>query len=579
MNAVSPLPSDHRGSALIVDDELSNRVILKALLKKMGYAVIQADNGEEAVTLFEQSRPNLVLMDIMMPIMDGYAATRKIKQLTGDRFTPVIFLTAVTDETALSRCIEVGGDDFLTKPYSHTLLAAKVHAMERIQVLHQDLHLLYNRMQRDEEIAEQVFSGAVLKGNVALDEIRSLLRPASVFSGDILLTAFSPSRDLHVLLGDFTGHGLASALGAMPASEVFRSMTAKGFSPQQILQAINSKLHSLLPVGMFLAVQFIKVGRGLDHITVFNCGMPDFFVLDGETRRVKHTIPSQDLPLGITSEISYGDNARHILIEQGDHVILATDGVTEARNTAGEYFGNDRFKQAIAASGGYAYILDNVACRLNDFCQNAPQDDDISLAEIPLIPQLLPALQTAPERQPADHLPSVKEFPADEGSDNVELHLTLRGSQLKKADPVPMLIHYLQDTLGLHSHRQPLFTILTELFVNALDHGVLGVDSQLKQSEGGIGRYFELRERRLRELTEGCIRIGARVHPLDKGGLIVIQVEDSGDGFDFDNWKRLPEDQQPFSGRGILLVESLCESLRFYAPGNRVEAVYRWLEG
>ena len=579
MNAVSPLLSDHRGSALIADDELSNRVILKAFLKKMGYAVIQAENGAEAVTLFEQRRPDLVLMDIMMPIMDGYEATKQLKQLAGDKFIPVIFLTAVTDETALSRCIEVGGDDFLTKPYSHTVLAAKVQALERIQGLHKDLHQLYKRMQRDEEIAEQVFSGAVLKGNVALDEIRSLLRPASVFSGDILLTAFSPSRDLHVLLGDFTGHGLASALGAMPASDVFRSMTAKGFSPQQILQAINNKLNDLLPIGMFLAAQFVKVSRGLDHITAFNCGMPDFFVLDGETREIKHTLSSQDLPLGIVSDSSYSEGAQYIQIDQGDHVILATDGVTEARNTAGEYFGIDRFKQAIVESGEYTYMLDNVEDCLNDFCQHAPQDDDISLVEIPLIPQLLPDWNTEIEPHPSHPETRVDDSTVNAETDNVEFHLILRGNQLKQADPVPMLINYLQDTISLHRHKQPLFTILTELFVNALDHGVLGMDSKLKDGEDGFKRYFEQRDRRLRELSGGFIRIGLRVHSLEKGGLIVIEIEDSGDGFDFNTRQEGFDKQQPFSGRGIKLIETLCASLHFTKPGNQAEAVYHWLEG
>ena len=258
------------GSALIADDELSNRIILKALLKKLGYTVLQAENGAQAVELFEQHRPTLVMMDIMMPVMDGYEATLKIKRLSGNHFVPIIFLTAITDEAALARCIDVGGDDYLTKPYSHTVLAAKVQAMERIKHLHDDLHLLYSHMQRDEAIAEQVFSGAVVAGNVANELIRTFQKPASVFSGDVLLTAFSPARDLYVMLGDFTGHGLSAALGALPTSEVFRSMTAKGFQLNQILQAINRKLHALMPVGMFLAAQFIKVSHDLDYITVIN---------------------------------------------------------------------------------------------------------------------------------------------------------------------------------------------------------------------------------------------------------------------------------------------------------------------
>ncbi|MEN8178633.1 MAG: fused response regulator/phosphatase [Pseudomonadota bacterium] len=576
MNPTVSPPKTSNRLALIADDELSNRIILKALIKKMGYEVIQAENGAQAVELFKTHHPDLVLMDVMMPILDGYEATTQIKQLAGAQFIPVMFLTAMTDEASLARCIEVGGDDFITKPYSHTLLAAKVRSMERIHGLHKDIHSLISRMQRDEEIAEQVFSGAVVAGNVALDQIRSLLKPASVFSGDLMLTAFSPSRDLHVMLGDFTGHGLASALGALPTSEVFRTMTAKGFSPQQILGAINNKLHHLLPTGMFLGVQFLRVSHKLDHIFAFNCGMPDCFVLDGETREIKHTILSNSLPLGITTDFNLDDCVQHIRVDQNDRVILATDGVTEARNLEGEYFGIDRFKQSIKASAGLEYVLDGVETALLEYCQEAEQDDDISLVEIPLIEKLLPDWDTEKVHKRVKHVHLESDF--DMESDSVEFQVTLRGSQLRKADPVPMLINTLQETAGLKEHQRPLFTILTELFANALDHGVLNLDSKLKEGVDGFTRYFEERDRLLNKQLDGHIRIGMRVHPLENGGLVLIQIEDSGAGFDFKNRNPGPTDEQMFSGRGIMLVESLCESFRYIDPGNKAEALYSWID-
>ena len=565
----------YQGRALIADDELSNRVILKALLKKIGYEVVQADNGEEAVRLFQEEPFDLVMMDVMMPVMDGYDATIRIKELSQDRFVPVIFLTAMADEEALTRCIEVGGDDFLTKPYSHSVLASKVQSMQRIRGLHQNISTLYTRMQRDEEIAEQVFSNAVVAGNVGLDQIRTLLRPASVFSGDLLLTAFSPSQDMHVLLGDFTGHGLAAALGALPTSEVFRSMTAKGFSPQQILQAINNKLHNLLPTGMFLAAQFVKVSASLDHIAVFNCGMPDMFLLEAKTHAIKQIIPSKSLPLGITTDISFKDDIMIIHTELGDRVLLASDGVTEARNDQGEYFGTARLKQAMFKSGDCDYVLDMVAKELSDFCREAPQDDDISLAEIPLVPGLLPVWEPD-QLHAADQTLTSHEAILELESDSIEFQIIMRGSQLRNSDPVPLLINYLQETAGLHTHRRPLFTILTELYVNSLDHGVLGLESKLKEAEDGFTKYFELREQRLGELNDGFIQIGLRIHPTRQGGYIVINIEDSGDGFDFGQRNRAGEGQVFLSGRGISLIQSLSESVRYIDPGNKAEIVYRW---
>ncbi|KRT55970.1 Response regulator receiver domain-containing protein [endosymbiont of Ridgeia piscesae] len=563
-----------RGTALVADDELSNRVILNALLKKLGYQVIQAVDGADAVEKFRQHSIDIVLMDVMMPVMDGYAATEIIKSETADKFIPVLFLTAMTDDKALARCIEVGGDDFLTKPYNHTVLSAKIQSMERIQNLHQDIRMLYNRMQMDEEIAEQVFSGAVLAGNVVLDQISHLHKPASIFSGDIMLTAYSPSHDLHVLLGDFTGHGLAAALGALPTSEVFRSMTAKGFSPPQILQGINSKLHKMLPTGMFLAAQFVKISASLDYITVFNCGMPDLFVIDGNTRRIKNRLESRSMPLGIIPDSNFQEDAQHIRVGLSDRVLLTTDGVSEARDPTGEYFGSERLITAIEQSGEQAFILDNVSSALDRFCSDAPQDDDITMVELPLLPELLPSWRVDQLLAEQTHVDPNSLL--DHDSDSVEFHITLRGMQLRKADPVPLLINYIQEMVGIRTHNQVLFTILTELFINALDHGVLGLDSSLKEGPDGFTRYFEERDRMLSQLNEGSVHIGLRIHPQANGGWIVIQIEDSGPGFDFANATSAQGEKPLFSGRGIQLLSSLCESFSYLEPGNRAEAIYAW---
>ncbi|MCU7940573.1 MAG: response regulator [gamma proteobacterium symbiont of Bathyaustriella thionipta] len=117
---------------LIVDDDKTNRLVLSAYLKKDGFTVVSAENGVEAIEVFQAEEPALILMDVIMPVMDGYEATKKIKSMMTDKFIPIIFLTAMTDEKALSECVAVGGDDFLTKPYNRTLLKAKIDALDRV---------------------------------------------------------------------------------------------------------------------------------------------------------------------------------------------------------------------------------------------------------------------------------------------------------------------------------------------------------------------------------------------------------------------------------------------------------------
>jgi len=376
------------------------------------------------------------------------------------------------------------------------------------------------------------------------------------------------------MLGDFTGHGLAAALGALPASEVFRAMTAKGFSAHLILAGINKKLCNLLPTGMFFAVQFIAVNSSLEYVSVCNCGMPDILLLDGKTGDIKHRFKSQGLPLGITPNCEFADQFERAAINEGDRFLLVSDGVSEARDTADNYFGQQRMEDAIANKSDGESALQSIKQALSQFCQDALQDDDISMAEIPCTQSILPKL----------HTNTLKLIPTDDtdqgtATDSLQFSLTLMGQQLRVADPIPMLLNHLQEMEGIQNHRRNLFTLLTELYINALDHGVLKLDSALKHSLDGFTTYFTERELRLDNLTEGKVTLTVLFRHTPSGGEITITVEDSGDGFDF-NAPDAPDAKESSlsSGRGIFLLKELCRSVTYHPPGNRVEVVYAWTD-
>jgi len=577
--ASSKKPSDQQpvGVALIVDDELSNRIVLNALLKKMEYTIIQAEDGAQAIERFKQAQPDIIFMDIMMPVMDGFDATTQIKALCGDTFVPIIFLTAMTDEKALARCIEVGGDDFLTKPFNHTVLKSKIKAMERIRDLHREVKTLLNHREREEEIAEKVFSGAVMTGNVMPEKLKSLMRPAAVFSGDVLLTAYAPNGDLNVLLGDFTGHGLSAALGALPVSETFRAMTIKGFSVDQILNEINRKLHTLLPTGMFMAAQFVRVNHTMDSMTLCCCGMPDILITNITGTEIKHRIPSTGLPLGIVPDADYNHTVSNIAADLGDRALLVSDGVTEARSPDGEYFGQERLENRLAQGSDKESIVESITHTLESFCLDAPQDDDISLVEVPFLSEVLAVFD---EKPPSGRTVYSPEDDTDSPHNSLEFVVTLEGPRLLRVDPVPLLINQIQELEGLKEQRRIIFTILSELYVNALDHGILNLDSALKAKPGGFTSYFEEREKRLKELTEGSITISIYSRLYASGGEVVIQIEDSGQGFDYEGYiANIKSNSSIPSGRGLMLTKELCKSLTYCNTGNTAEAVYAWNNG
>ncbi len=556
------------GKALIVDDEKTNRLVLKSLLSRQGYSTIEATDGQEAVDLFRREAPDIIFMDVMMPVLDGYEATRQIKQIAGKRFVPVIFLTAMTDEEALAQCIDAGGDDFLVKPYDKLILQSKIRSMQRIAALNHEVQGMYSMIHREQEIAESVFVNAIQSSNIDNPHLRQTVRPAGIFSGDMVLSAYSPSRDLFFLCGDFTGHGLLAALGAMPVSEVFRAMTAKGFSPEEILVGINKKLKAMLPVGMFFGAQLVVLNHDLEHVRVFNAGMPDVLVVEGGSNRIKHRLTSTGLPLGVDASIDPREMLQYAPISYDDRILLHSDGLTEARNSEDEEFGYQRLSESIALAPA-GRIFDRVISDLDRFCgDQVTQADDVTLVEIACVHDVLPALE------PQDYF----RLPAQQAGDRGEWKLSLRfnGARLRETNPVPILVTYLLEMEALEAQRQSLFTVMTELYVNALDHGVLGLDSKLKTRSDGFNAYFQAREQRLADLDSGYVIFNLSVEQQEERRSIVLRIEDSGRGFDHDRQPPPTRGDDALSGRGILLTRDLCDSLEYHGKGNIAIARFSW---
>jgi CheY-like chemotaxis protein/anti-sigma regulatory factor (Ser/Thr protein kinase) len=503
-------------------------------------------------------------MDLYMPHMDGLESAHQIKALSVREFVPVIFVSGAADTQDLVRGIEAGGDDFLTKPYDELVLKAKIRALERIRTLHRNSARLHERARADWEVAQSLLAEVVMGGNPQTSALLLDLTPTDAFSADVALAAYSPSGDMNILLGDFTGHGLAAALAALPTAEIFRSMTAKGFAPQQILLEINRKLKGQLPVGKFLAAAFVQVSDSLERVWVANCGMPDVLVLG--TQGVKERISSGALPLGVQADLDLGSCMRLINVRRGDRLLLASDGIHEATNERGEQFGIDRLEQAARVVSG-ASTAHRVKIALDEFRGDEPIADDSSLVEVQLVPELF-----APRAQVEARRSECRDSTA---TGQWRLALELHGDALRVTDPVPMLLSQLQQVSGLDAHRCVLYTVLSELYSNALDHGVLQLNSRLKDEPNGFERYLQAREQQLEGLSAGWVAIQIVCSRWPHGGQLTVETEDSGAGFD---WRGLPTDVPTCGahGRGLHLVRGLCQTLSFEGTGNKARAVYVW---
>ncbi|WP_320416296.1 fused response regulator/phosphatase [Candidatus Reidiella endopervernicosa] len=556
---------------LIVDDDQTNRLVLEAILKKYGFQILAADDGSSAVTLFKQQQPDLVLMDVMMPIMDGYEATRQIKAISVDRFVPIIFLTALNDEKALAECVSCGGDDFLTKPYNHVILKAKIDALMRMRELYievkaqkDELSYHHERLRREHEIAERVFANVIKPTAFSVPNIKHMLSPMAMANGDMLLVGQKPSSDYHYLLGDFTGHGLSAAIGALPVSDIFYTMTRKGFHISDIAAEINRKLKLILPTGMFFAACLVEFDHKKGAVSIWNGGIPDLLLCDekGITRKVA----AQHLPLGVLNDGQFDRAMDRFEVVGENRIYIYSDGIIESTNEAGEMFGQQRFDAAFTSTRDPSSWFETIQASLEQFRGSAPQSDDLTLLEIHCN-----AVENAlaGTKQPAVVHATAE---ASEWGFVVELG----ASALRMLDPKPMLTQMLVDIQGLEEHRERLYMVLTELYANALEHGLLKLDSALKRTENGFIEYYTKREAALLSLEEGWIKIDISHQPDETGGRLTIRLEDSGDGFSVDDAPAALEGNLALCGRGVELVRSLCETVTYHGNGNCVEAIYKW---
>lgn len=555
---------------LVVDDNPANRFLLQELLRKEGYRVLTAEDGIEAIKVFAAEHVDFVLMDVMMPGMDGYEATRRIKQMCveNDYYCPVLFITAMNDEESLVACIDCGGDNFLIKPYNHNILQAKMRALERTRDLYalvqrqkNELEIHHEQLCHEHNIAERTFNKLMREGCLDVPNLRYLLAPVGLASGDLLLAEYRPDGVQQILLGDFTGHGLSAAIGAIPVADIFQSMTRKGFEVDQIATEINRKLKATLPVGLFLACCLLSLDARTQRVSLWSGGVPELLlrrVDDGGGGQLVR-LPSRHLPLGILDEETFDAHLDYADIHLGDHIYAYSDGLIEAVNPCDEIFGAARLDALLIstpANGRFEAICD----ALSEFRTGQAQRDDITLIEIECVAPRVSTDSVVTPQQDAGAMKLSVEYTAD---------------WLRQDIAQPDLTRLLGVFPRLGAHRSILYTLLAELFNNALEHGLLELDSELKKDADGFNDYYQERKQRLRVLDHGSIRIDLQLSGEGSNGWMRIQVQDSGPGFDY---AAMLTTMPPLglARRGLMVVSSLCQQVEFHAPGNRVEVLYAW---
>ncbi|MGQ5523989.1 SpoIIE family protein phosphatase [Chitinimonas sp. PSY-7] len=550
---------------LVVDDVAMNRQLLARLIGHLGHEVSMAVNGREAVDACRVSMPDIILMDVMMPEMDGLDATREIRQLPSNRWVPIIFVTAVHEREELLRAFEAGADDYLTKPLDVTLLSAKIKVLGRIVEMQQHiakdtaaLHAYYHKNEEEQILAHHVLGQMTTLNNAAHSDIPYQTHPAVNFSGDVISVARTPTGKDHILLADSTGHGLAAAISCLPVVTAFRTMTARGFNIPAIVREINYKLHEVLPVGRFVAAVMAEIDYQESLISIWNGGIPFATYVDDAGRLVRQ-FDSKYPPLGILSNDACETVLEHFRWTVPGHLVICSDGLTEATNAEGEAFGEERLLKAIARSNK-ADIPSSVMEAVESHLAGAECHDDLSLLAAPCVQH---ELETAP-REPIT--------PVHLNLADWEIKMTFHAAQIREDACMPVLLGWLNQIALNEKQFSEVLLMLSELLNNALDHGLLRLDSREKNVQDGFDHYIALRQERLTKLQSGKIEVGMSSSTVQGKRKLILWLEDSGPGFnhaDILNAEISGDGEQTF-GRGIALIKTLCEKIEYSGKGNRV---------
>lgn len=564
--------SDVQLKILIVDDTPTNAKQLESVSKKLGHIGVLAPNGLEAITRFQDDQPDLVFMDVMMPVMDGIEAVRRIRQIPCDRWVPIIFFSALDQMQDIVRGLEAGGDDYIVKPASLQILRAKINSYARVIALQREVQANTRELREWREDAEEqtrlgahVMSRLTDASGLRDPMLRHFNMPAETFSGDLLCAARAPGEVLNVLLADAAGHGLAAALTAMPLTQAFYSMTAKGFPLPSIAEELNRKLKAILPADRFVAATLAAIDVRNQTVEVWNGGNPDAIFIN-QGGEVSMRWSSGHPPLGILPDKYFSGTTETVVFHEPGDLLLCSDGLTEATSPEGAWFGIEGVLACVTPGKESGERFTGLLAGIEQHLGGKPGHDDISalLVGIPLDRRRQLRFD-APSQAHEGHLTEWR------------LDLSYGAQELRYIDVVPAVLGFLTQVKSLKPHQGALFLIISELFNNALDHGLLGLDSTIKSRIGGFESYVRQRSEKLARLRQGRIELSFLLHQEASRAVIDLSISDSGPGFDHEQSvkSQLSAAGNDLTyGRGITLVHNLCEQVIYSGAGNKVWVRY-----
>jgi sigma-B regulation protein RsbU (phosphoserine phosphatase) len=375
---------------LVVDDNEDNRYTLTRRLQREGYTnLTTANDGQQALDLLQSRRFDLVLLDVMMPGLNGYEVLQRMHSDSRLRHVPVIMISALDEIDSVIRCIELGAEDYLAKPFNPTLLRARVGASLEKKRLRDEVVNALNQVESELKAARQIQLSMVPTEFLVPTpdrpvEVYATLEPARRVGGDLYDFFWGEDGRMYFVVADVSDKGAPAALFMARTktmirlvATLYRMPDGSSMEPHRIIEKVNEGLSLENQQGMFVTVflgildpanatlSFTNAGHNRPYIIRNSDGLS---VLDG----------ARGKPLGIRSSFTY--RTESCKLTPGDGLFVYTDGITEALNPTNEFFSEERLEDALRtlSAASASQMVSGVMERVRTFAANAVQADDIA---------------------------------------------------------------------------------------------------------------------------------------------------------------------------------------------------------
>ncbi|MBV8165735.1 MAG: fused response regulator/phosphatase [Alphaproteobacteria bacterium] len=378
MPPIDPVLADAR--VLVVEDDEAYRAVIVRQLQRGGLTDIEtAANGVEGLAKVVSFRPDLVLLDVRMPEMDGYEMCRRLRADPRTADLPVLFQTSVSSQKEQVACFEAGGSDYIAKPIRRRECLARmaVHLQNRRMVGR--LRSYASRVERELSAARAMQADlspspariAALAAAAGL-EIAVHVEPSSELGGDTWSILDLGAGRVGLLLADFSGHGVAAAINAFRLQTLLLRLPPDPDAPGAWLGELNRALCGMLAEGQFAALFFGVLERGSDRLRYAACGGPNPALVD---RAGARPLDGSGMMVGILEDATY--DTREATLSRDGALLLYSDALSESRGSGAPPLGEAGVLALCEAAADRAPPLDHVLA--DGLAARRPLKDDLTL--------------------------------------------------------------------------------------------------------------------------------------------------------------------------------------------------------